>query len=283
MMQSQESSSGGSVFEFFLRTSFGINFFLGMLILSVFLFPLSCGGKVWASQISASAIRERGVLRVLLENEDWAYFLQWNDEKPSGFCVDLAEAVGEALGVSVSYEALPWGNNEEGSITGILQGAPWGPFDMIASTVTATPERGQWVHFSEPYAFLGQMVLARPGDARVLSLENLKNKWVGFPGNTTSEIAARNFLQSSRLVPLSGDAASTFRTFREGLVDAIVIDSPLAVSFLKQYPETEVLDKLLTRESYALVLPLSSDTEYKNIVNRVIAEQKKVLEDRWIR
>jgi len=252
-------------------------------LLLLFLFLCLPNPRIWASEVSASAIQERGVLRVLLEDEDWAYFLQWGEGKPSGLCIDLAEAVGEALGVPVSYEPLPWGNNEDGTITAILQGGPWGPFDMIASAVTATPERARWVYFSEPYAFLGQMVLARRGEVRVLSLENLKNKRVGFPRNTTSEIAARNFLISSRLVSLSGDAVSTFQAFREGLVDAIVIDSPLAVSFLKQYPETEVLDKLLTRESYALVLPLSSDMEYKNIVNRVIAEQRVFLENRWVR
>ncbi len=238
------------------------------------------GGEL--PSFSAVSVRERGELRVALESENWGPFLQWNRGIPSGFCADLAQAVAEALGVPCFYVPLPWGNRTPGSISGILEGAAWGSFDIIASAVTVTPERSRWVHFSQPYTTVGQMVLLSK-KCHALSLEELRGAWVGFPGNTTSEAAARKFLSSSKLIPLSGDASSSFAAFREGLVDVLVIDSPLALPFLEEFPEVNVLDKLLTRENYALVLPLSSDPEFRNLVDRVVSEQRESLENRWLR
>jgi len=236
----------------------------------------------FASGYSIAAIQERGVLRVALENDDWAYFLRWNQDTPSGLCVDLAREVAEALGVPPVFLPVSWGGGEGGSIAGILGGFPWGTsFDMIASAVTVTPERSARVHFSEPYAFVGQMVLFHGGNAQILSLESFRGRRVGFPQDTTSEPAARSLPSSNTLIPLE-NASATFRAFEEGGVDTMVIDSPLALLFLKDHPETEVLDKLLTREVYALVLPLSSDPELQDLVDRVVLEQRELLEDHWI-
>ncbi len=251
--------------------------FLGICLLFLLCSPNLPG---FASEHSIAAIQERGVLRVALENDDWAYFLRWNEGTPSGFCVDLAREVAEALGVSPVFLPVSWGEGE--SIASILGGSPWGTsFDMIASAVTVTPERSTRVHFSEPYAFVGQMVLFHGGNAQILSLESFKGRRVGFPQDTTSEPAARSLPSSNTLVPLE-NASATFRAFEEGRVDVMVIDSPLALLFLKDHSETEVLDKLLTREIYALVLPLSSDPELQDLVDRVVLEQRELLEDHWI-
>jgi ABC-type amino acid transport substrate-binding protein len=221
------------------------------------------------------------VLRVALEDDHWAYFLQWHQREPSGLCVDLAAEVAAALGVSPVYLPLPWGEGDDGSISGILEGSSWGSFDIIASAVTITPERGAWVHFSEPYALVGQMVLLHRGSQRILSLESLQGRKVGFPRDTTSEGAARSLSSRNEMVPLE-NASVTLQALEEGLVDVVVIDSPLAFLFLKDHPETQVLDKLLTRESYALVLPLSSDPELRSLVDRVVLEQREILQSRWI-
>jgi len=253
-------------------------FFLGALALFAGTFLVL---SVEASEFSATAIRERGVLQVALEDDGWAYFLQWNGEKPSGFCVDLAEALGEALGVSCSFVSLPWGDGEPGSISGILRGAPWGAFDIIASVATINSERSRFVHFSEPYATVGQMVFFRRGGMRLLSPEALQGKRIGFAQDTTSEPAARSLPGSNELVPLE-NASAVFRAFETSEIDAVVIDSPLAFLFLRDHPEADVLDKLLTRENYGLVLPLSADAELREIADRVVLEQREALENRWI-
>ncbi len=260
--------------------------FLGIIFLLVLAISLMVEGgsalcEAAASEISASAIRERGVLRVALEDDHWAYFLRWHEGEPSGLCVDLAAHVADALGVSPVYIPLPWGEGDEGSISGVLAGSPWGPFDLIASTVTMTPERSVRVHFSEPYALVGQMVLLHRGSQRIISLESLQGRRVGFPRDTTSEPAARTLSSLNEMVPLE-NASATLQAFKEKLVDVVVIDSPLALLFLKAHPEIQVLDKLLTRESYALVLPLSSDSELRSLVNRVVVGQREILQNRWI-
>lgn len=261
----------------------GGSFIFLLLVLGLFLFLEAGSGLpgAWASEISRSAIQERGVLRVALEDDHWAYFLQWHQGEPSGFCVDLAAEVAAALGVSPVYLPLSWGKGEPGTISGILEGSPWGSFDMIASAVTITPERRAWVHFSEPYALVGQMVLLHRGSQRIISLESLQGKKVGFPRDTTSEEAAQSLSSRNEMVSLE-NASVTLQALEEGLVDVVVIDSPLAFLFLRDHPETQVLDKLLTRESYALVLPLASDPELQSLVDRVVTEQGEILQNRWI-
>jgi ABC-type amino acid transport substrate-binding protein len=60
-----------------------------------------------------------------------------------GYDVDLMNAIGSRLGVTVVYTNVPWQD--------IFDGLVAGEYDAVISTVSVTPERDEFIDFSLPY------------------------------------------------------------------------------------------------------------------------------------
>ena len=71
-----------------------------------------------------------------------------------GFDVDLMNAIGEKLGVTVEFKSYKF----DALITGVQAGTE---FDMIASAMTITEERKQSIDFSDPYINSNQSLTVR--------------------------------------------------------------------------------------------------------------------------
>ena len=85
---------------------------------------------------------------------------EMRDERgePAGVSVDLARALGAALGLPVEIQNLPF--------DGLLPALKTGKIDLILSSMTATPERAQSIDFSEPYLQTGLCLLVAPTPTR---------------------------------------------------------------------------------------------------------------------
>lgn len=71
-----------------------------------------------------------------------------------GFDVDLMNAIGEKLGVTIEFKSYKF----DALITGVQAGTE---FDMIASAMTITEERKQSIDFSDPYINSNQSLTVR--------------------------------------------------------------------------------------------------------------------------
>ncbi|HQF91000.1 MAG TPA: ABC transporter substrate-binding protein [Synergistaceae bacterium] len=236
-------------------------------------------GAGWA--LSLDDVRHRGVLRIGLEDEPWGFFVRWQEGVPEGLCADLARALAKALGVREEIVAVPWGEGEPGSITGTWQAEDWSRFDVVVSPVAIMAERQGKVTFSLPYTTVGQMILVRRnGGAR--APENLRLGRIGVAQGTSSVPAAQEAFPDATLVPYDGGEALA-TPLRQKEIDAVVVDSPVALDFLRRFSDIVALEKLLTRERYALVLPLSADRSLVEAVNGFLSGEGKAIVDRWSR
>ncbi len=114
-----------------------------------------------------TGIRERGVLRVLTRNNPVTYFVYRGEQL--GFEYELAKSLAQHLGVRLEMvvppsrdELLPW----------LLQGKG----DLIAASLSVTPERLRKVAFSAPYLYVRELVVQRAGRPRLGSLQALRGK-----------------------------------------------------------------------------------------------------------
>jgi ABC-type amino acid transport substrate-binding protein len=64
-----------------------------------------------------------------------------------GHDIDLMNAIGAEIGVTVIYTNVAW--------SGIIDGLIAGEYDAIISTLTVTPEREEMIDFTLPYVTLG--------------------------------------------------------------------------------------------------------------------------------
>lgn len=233
--------------------------------------------------VTLAEIRERGVLCAALEDETWGLFHIWKDGSATGLDVDLAEKVAVAAGVSLKIMPLPWGDGEAGSLSGTWTSGTWPPFDVdiIISAATILPDRAKNVTFSEPYFTAGQMLLFRR-DAPVSGPDALAGKKLGFQQATTSEVTAKERFASSTFVPFPA-VPEALSTLRAGAVDALLLDSPLAMTEAKDDPSLAVLDELFSSEEFGIVMPLDVDPELRALVNDVVQRERDALYAKWFK
>lgn len=108
-------------------------------------------------------IRERGVLRVLTRNNPVTYFLHRG--RLRGFDYELAKRVAQDLGVRLEMVVAP---SRDALIPWLLEGRG----DVIAASLTVTPERAKKVAFSRPYLHMEEVLVGRAGGP-ALKIEEL--------------------------------------------------------------------------------------------------------------
>ncbi len=239
---------------------------------------------LWGSPGKASenlsSILRGGELRVAIEAQDWGFFHFRSGDSFEGFEVDLGKVVAEALGVSCVMVPLPWGEGEEGSITGILEKGLW-PDDvhMGLAGVAVTEDRMKRVLFSDSYFTAGQAVLLPQGSG-ISSPSQMQGMVMAFQSGTTSAAAAAK-IPNIRPLPFT-TWPEAFQALRQGEAQAAIVDSPLAFQVMKEYENYTILDVLLTREYYAAFFPQDADPLFIERVNEVIREKAWELRDRWL-
>ena len=254
--------------------------FMGFCLALLLLGPLAA---LPTSASTLAEIRERGTLRVAMEDDDFGLFHFREGDKNLGLDYDLAEAIAKTIGVPLEAVILPWGDGEAGTISGALSGTAWPAFgvDLMCAAVTNTEERAKNVTFSEPYFTCGQLLLTLKA-RNLTDLGQVKGLKVGFQQATTSDEAAREHLADNTLFPLPG-ATDVMSALRNGLVDAIVLDSPLALTEAKNDGTLSVIDELLTEEHFCVVLPKEADPELKALVDETVRAKRQPLYDRWFK
>ena len=237
--------------------------------------------KLRADELSSSLIKDRGVMRIGIENRDWGRFHFWRGGKVQGIDVDLANEIAKALGVKAEFVPTTWGNGEKGTLSGTWLSEDWSEFDIVISAITKLPSRAEKVVFSVSYASVGQKILFRKQDG-FNSLKDLAGKKVGAQKGTTSEAIARKNLTGSTIVPYAS-WQDALQALKKGEISAAVIDSPTVQSCLDEDPSLSSLRTVLTWEHFGVVLPKFVSGEFKEIVDDVVMKNREQLANKWLK
>jgi polar amino acid transport system substrate-binding protein len=141
-----------------------------------------------------------------------------------GVMVDVANAIGTHLGVTVKLTDVPF--------DGLIPTLTSGRADLMAAPLFITQERAQVVDFTSPIYGWGEGVVIRDGDARrYRSLADLKGTKVGTLVDST---------QYKMIKALPGTDVSTYQDYfslladvRVGRIDLGVVDPPSVLYQIK--------------------------------------------------
>jgi polar amino acid transport system substrate-binding protein len=186
------------------------------------------------------------------------------DGHPAGISVDLAGALGAALGRPVQIENMPF--------TGLIPALQSGKIDLIISSMTATPERARAVAFSEPYLTTGLAVLV-PAASTAPDLASLDQpgRTIVVRQGTTGEVFARANVQQASILTLEKENACVLEV-TQGKADAFVYDQMSVFQNAKRHPgKVRALLAPLQKESWAIALR-PSDTELLAEVNAFLGK-----------
>lgn len=163
-----------------------------------------------------------------------------------------------------------------------------GTLDVVAATMTITPERAKLVDFSRPYFMAHQAVLV-PAGSSIQKLDDLNGKTILFILGTTSEANIKKRLPEAKYVGFktSTDAFSALKAKRG---DALTTDDSIIYGFMAENCGFRLLDEKLSEEPYGLafrkVAGEGSPDSLKNRFNEALDAMEKDgtlarLKDKW--
>ena len=165
-------------------------------------------------------IVKRGTLRVGMTGDYLPFtYLDKATSKFRGFDVDMAEALGKALGVKVGYVQTAWPR--------LMQDFDADKFDIAMGGISITPDRQQHGIFSAPIMRDGKTPIARCADKgkyeTIADIDKPGTRVIVNPGGTNERFARAN-IKSAEIKTYS-DNVTIFDEIAKGNADLMMTDS----------------------------------------------------------
>ncbi|NJN84031.1 MAG: transporter substrate-binding domain-containing protein [Caldilineaceae bacterium] len=175
----------------------------------------------------------------------------------TGFDIDLMNALAQVGGFELQYTDMPF--------EALLDSVTVGEYDVAISAITITDERSQRVDFTAPYfeagqapvSYLnaGQGLAVRLDNTTVFSLNDLTEaNVVGVKQSTTGD----SFVSETAAATVTrfAEAPEALQALSSGAVDAVVLDIPVIVDYIKTHPEAgiKLVGGPVTDEKYGIVV-----------------------------
>jgi ABC-type amino acid transport substrate-binding protein len=195
--------------------------------LLVFVFLITaCSSMAETKQapLSEFDLVEPGVLTI---GADAAYpphtYLDADTKQLVGLDVDLANEIGERLGLEVKFVTIEW--------KGIIPALQAKRFDIITAEMNITEERKSTVDFSDVVFTSGHVLVVRSDNKDIHKPEDLTGRIVLVPIGTTEEQEAKKYTENVKTYSLLSEC---FRELQLGRGDAIIVELSVASEYIKK-------------------------------------------------
>ena len=225
-------------------------------------------------------IKKAGVVRIAVFDSNPPFgYIDPQSKKLVGYDVDVADAIGKALGVKVELRATNPANRIPLLVSKKV--------DLIAANFTITDERAKEVNFSVPYFATGQKFIARKGVLK--TPEDIKKLRIGADKGTVQEITLREHYPTAKVISYD-DTPLAFVALRNGNVQAITQDDAKLVGLLGNLPaaqkaDFEISPFSITKEYQGVGIPKGEDRLTASINDTLIKLEKDgeavKIYDRW--
>ena len=178
-----------------------------------------------------------------------------------GIDIAIANEIAKDMGATLEVSNMDFNS--------IIPAVDAGKADIGIAGMTVTADRLENVDFSDPYWIAVQTIIVKGDNADITNVETLKGKKVGvvtgYTGDLTlSEIDGIELARYQKGIDAVQDVIN-------GKIDAAVIDSPTAESFITKNPELKGItdDSVFETEAYAVAIK-KGNTELLEKVNATI-------------
>jgi len=242
-----------------LRSSFALTVIASLLGLDVHAEEPAGSGRALA------AVRARGELRWGGDSQGGAPYVFQDPSDPNrliGFEVDLADAIGQRLGVRARPVQGPWDK--------LLELLARGDFDVALNGIEVTEEKRRVCLLSRPYYVALELLTVRRGDSGApRSQDALRGRRVGTLPNSVAE----RILERAGAQPRTyeGGQNEIYDDLRIGRTDAVLLDSAITRYYAEIEPDLQVLDQPIGEVQYAAAVRLG-DAELRDAVDRALAD-----------
>jgi polar amino acid transport system substrate-binding protein len=163
-----------------------------------------------------------------------------------GFDVDVANKMGELLGLKVDFKNPAWET--------IPAGLQQGKYDVSIGSMTITPERQKVLAFTDPYYYTSGQIFVKKGGPQITGVADLAGKKVGVGAATTYY----DFLKKNTkaIVKTYTTDADAFPDLANGNLDFVMTAGPTGQQAILSGQPFEFSGKPLYYEDLAMALKL---------------------------
>ncbi len=185
-----------------------------------------------------------------------------------GYGKDILDLIVEDLSVELEQLDLPW--------QGILPGILAGQFDLVATSVSITPERVQKYAFTIPIGEGTSTAMKRDGDDSIQFVEDLAGKVVGTQLASSGEGAAKAFEEEVltadggegyQQLKLYTSYPEVFLALANGEIDAAISGLPLLAVLTQERPGIYEIVGPIRDTSYMSWVTRPEDTDLRDYIN----------------
>lgn len=223
----------------------------------------AAGGQATGSDTLTKVLEKKKLVVGVLPD-----FAPWGSRNAAGefegYDVDLAKALGEALGVEVQIEPIEAPNRVPALVSGKV--------DVIIACLTPSDERAKTVDFTIPYASAGLIPMMRADDNSAQSYLDLKGKKVALVRGGMPDLVF------SKLVPEADIArfdtiADAYTAFKSGKVDAFIEEDSFVFSEIKKDPTYKAIGETFSTEYIAFAMK-KNDQSWLNFLNNFLGNMR---------
>lgn len=184
--------------------------------------------------------------------------------------IDVAIALEIAADANKSLEVIDMDFNS------IISAVSSGKADMGVAGMTVKPDRLENVDFSDTYWVAMQTILVQGDNTDITSVETLSGKTVGVVTGYTGDTALTEADIPDIDIRRYNKGVDAVSDLKNKKIDAVIIDSPTAESFIQKNPELKGIEDeaFFKKEEYAICVK-KGNTELLEQINKTIARLKE--------
>ena len=242
---------------------------IGLSVLALAMVGALCGAALAADTLAD--VKKKGVLVAGVKDSLPPFgSVDPDTKKFAGYDIDFVNYIAKKLGVKVEYKPVSSANR----IAMLMENR----IDILAATMTKTPERAKQIDFSYTYFLTGQKFLTKKGTVK--TLKDLEGKKIGTAKGSTSEQNVKKSVPSATVLSFD-DYPQGVLAVQQGKVIAVTTDESILagqLGKLEKNPATkgqfEIPDLAISEEPYGLGVR-KGDTNLLKVVNDTLLEMEK--------
>lgn len=184
-----------------------------------------------------------------------------------GYDIEWGKIIAKKLGVKPEFVT--------GEFSGLIPGLKAGRFDILASAITATPERKAALNISAPYAKDGPVAVVRKNDNKTKDIKDIKEKVVGANAGSVYENAVKKIGGYKELKTYPGPNQG-LADLANGRIDVEAIGLISAKNYIKNAPNGDQFK--IVGEPYEIyncgIGMRKGDDSLTKAINKIIQEEK---------
>jgi len=239
--------------------------------LCILLLTVAFAGTLYGAALAADTLadaKKKGVFVAGVKDSTPGFgYIDEKTREIVGYDVDFCRAIAKKMGVKLELRPVTSATRMPQLIAGNI--------DIVAATMTITPERAQQIDFSDTYFFTGQKFITNKG--AVKKLADLEGKKIGTAKGSTSEQNAKKALPTATILSFD-DYPQALLALQQGKVSAVTTDESILANLLSKAPDKEKYeipaDIRISDEPYGLGMR-KGDKNLVDFVNATLVEMEK--------